>query len=263
MAELLLDPDIRMWVILPIVLITLMFGLVRHHITILLKNDKAPEMEQLKDTQALLRSKHLRDNAGCIPKESFLMRKHFFNDQEVGYFKTEKRAASNPLSAMGDPNTAFDMMKGTLTNVLPMIAIGGWINWTFSGFITTKVPFPLTLRFKGMLQRGIELRTLSASWVSSVSWYFLNVFGLRSIYSLILGADNAADQTRQMAQQMAMQGGGAMAGKQNMGQLFKSEWEALQVVQHTDSLARIEDELISQSFLSGVPFTDPKLKKVF
>ena len=151
------------------------------------------------------------------------------------------------LSSPTDPNMAFDMMKGMFTNMLPMIVIGGWINWTFSGFITSefpwqhnhlfdfsllphnvlplqplltlpslppfpplppsllvyphmylhifttffllpflplniswtfslippptllhiytaKVPFPLTLRFKGMLQRGIELKTLSASW---------------------------------------------------------------------------------------------------
>ena len=49
MAELLLDPDIRMWVILPIVMITLMFGLIRHYVTVLLKSEAEPQLEAIKD----------------------------------------------------------------------------------------------------------------------------------------------------------------------------------------------------------------------
>ncbi|XP_066441518.1 ER membrane protein complex subunit 3-like [Eleutherodactylus coqui] len=101
-----------------------------------------------------------------------------------------------------DPSMMTEMMKSNLTTVLPMILIGGWINLAFSDFLTTKVLFPLTLRFKPMLQWGIELVSLDAYWVSSASWYFLNIFGLRRMYTLILGQDNAADQSRIMQDQM-------------------------------------------------------------
>jgi len=168
------------------------------------------------------------------------MRKDFFNSEETGFFKTQKRdpVMKNPMT---DPTMMTDMVKGNMTNVLPMIVIGGWINWAFSGFLTTKVPFPLTLRFKPMLQRGIELASLDASWVSSASWYFLNVFGLRSMYNLILGQDNAADQTKGMQDQVS---GAAMAMPPDPSKAFKAEWEALEIIEHQWALEGVEEEIM-------------------
>lgn len=240
--ELLLDSSIRFWVVLPIVFITFFVGVIRHYITQLLHSDKKVELEQVSDSQVLIRSRTLRENGKYIPRQSFIMRKHYFNDSDTGFFKKTKRKVI-PKNPMTDPSMLTEMMKGNLTNVLPMILIGGWINWAFSGFVTTKVPFPLTLRFKPMLQRGIELPTLDASWVSSASWYFLNVFGLRSMYSLILGQDNAADQSRIMQEQMT---GAAMAMPPDPNKAFKAEWEALQIVDHQWALENVEEELMSK-----------------
>lgn len=137
-------------------------------------------------SQAMIRARLLRENGKYLTAQSFAMRRHFFNNAETGYFKTQTRPPVSPNSTA----MLSDMVKGNFINVLPMVFIGGWINWMFSGFVTTKVPFPLTLRFKPMLQRGVELASLDAAWVSSASWYFLNVFGLRSIYTLVLGENN-------------------------------------------------------------------------
>lgn len=194
----------------------------------------------------MIRARLLRENGKYLTAQSFAMRRHFFNNAETGYFKTQTRPPVSPNSTA----MLSDMVKGNFINVLPMVFIGGWINWMFSGFVTTKVPFPLTLRFKPMLQRGVELASLDAAWVSSASWYFLNVFGLRSIYTLVLGENNgkhfktkhskmygvkisytilsflAADQTSAMQEQMS---GAAGSMPQDPKAAFKGEWEALEL----------------------------------
>jgi hypothetical protein len=241
-SDLLLDPSIRTWVFLPIVIITFLVGIVRHYVSLLMSSTKKVTLQQVQDSQALIRSRLLRENGKYITRQGFAMRRAFFNNEETGYFKVAlKRPNTQVPNPMTDPTMMTEMMKGNVTNVLPMILIGGWINWTFSGFVTTRVPFPLTLRFKPMLQRGIELMTLDASWVSSASWYFLNVFGLRSIYTLVLGENNAADQTRVMQEQMS---GQAMAMPQDPKAAFKAEWEALEVWGHNWALKNIENELM-------------------
>ena len=55
----------------------------------------------------------------------------------------------------------------------------------FSGFILLKIPFSLTAGFKNMFQKGLaDLPDLDPSYVSSVSWYFLVMYGLRSFFRL-------------------------------------------------------------------------------
>ncbi len=260
--ELRLDPAIRMWVFLPIVAITFLVGIIRHYVSMLLSSEKKVDLSKVKDSQLLLRTRSLRENARYLPKQSFLMRRHYFNNEDNGILKATQSRPSAPPNPMTDPSMMTDMLKGNLTNVLPMIVIGGWINWHFSGFVTTKVPFPLTLRFKPMLQRGIELMSLDASWVSSASWYFLNVFGLRSIYALVLGENNgkskkvsnvnkdsiqnclllAADQSRMMQEQMTMQAGGM---QQDPKAAFKAEWEALEITEHSWALRHAEQEMMA------------------
>jgi len=240
--ELQLDPAIRIWVFLPIVLITFLIGVLRHYVSVLLSSQKKVDLAAVTDSQLLIRARMLRENGKYLPKQSFLMRKHYFNNEESGLLKAGTKRQTAPPNPMTDPSMMTEMLKGNLTSMVPMVVVGGWINWHFSGFVTTKVPFPLTLRFKPMLQRGIELQSLDASWVSSVSWYFLNVFGLRSIYSLVLGENNAADQARAMQESMSMQAGGMPPDSK---QAFKGEWEALEVTEHNWALKNSDQEMMS------------------
>merc|ERR1719158_2521840 len=111
MTELLLDSQIRIWVFLPIVVITFLVGIVRHYVSVLLHTQKKVELQQVQDSQAMIRSRMLRENGKYLPKSSFLMRRHFFHNEETGFFKTQKRppAQTNPMT---DPSMMTEMLKG-------------------------------------------------------------------------------------------------------------------------------------------------------
>lgn len=47
-----------------------------------------------------------------------------------------------------------------------------------------------------MLQSGVGTRDLDVRWVSSLSWYFLTLFGLQPVYNFILGSNNGKFITR-------------------------------------------------------------------
>ena len=126
-----------------------------------------------------------------------------------------------------------------------------------------KLPFPLTLRFKSMLQSGVATRDLDVRWVSSLSWYFLNLFGLQSIFIFILGNDNGRFSrpihipplitnvivviaASQMSAQMAQMNPGANALQpgQDPDKMFQSEAENLEVLEHWSILDRVEERLL-------------------
>ncbi|VEN53976.1 unnamed protein product, partial [Callosobruchus maculatus] len=66
--DLIVDPQIRSWVFLPLVV-----GILRHYASILLSSQKKVELQQLADSQFIIRARVLRENCSYIPQHSFLM----------------------------------------------------------------------------------------------------------------------------------------------------------------------------------------------
>ena len=137
---------------------------------------------------------------------------------------SQKTQKLNPQQQMmSDPSMMTDMLKKNLNMIVPQMMTAAWVNFFFTGFVVGKVPFPLTQRFRGMLQRGIELQSLDVTYISSLSWYFLNFFGLTGVFRLCLG-ENSLDDAQAMQQQMAM--------GMDTGKAFAAVKENLDMMQH-------------------------------
>ncbi|KAK4372769.1 hypothetical protein RND71_008153 [Anisodus tanguticus] len=242
MAEdLVLDTAIRDWVLIPLSVVMVLIGVLRFFVSKLMKgSSQLPDPKIVKEGQVIIRARNLRAGANYIPAKSFRARKAYYSNeilrmtmQENGLLHVPKGEAQNPQAQMfSDPNMAMDMMKKNLSMIIPQTLTFAWVNFFFSGFVAAKIPFPLTQRFRAMLQNGIDLSTVDVSYVSSRSWYFLNLFGLRGLFSLILGEENATDDTQRM---MQMSGFG-MDPSKTLG----AEKDGLDIIQHDWALPKFE-----------------------
>lgn len=197
---LLLDPDIRDWVVLPLFVIMVAAGLLRHYVGTLLQGDKSQQTVIPQRVQNMLRqTMKIRSGAAhYMPTWKWYVRKQHYavllKEQaawcEQEHVKAAEKAAdsdaTDPMSAM--MNNPLGMIKGNMAFMVQNMVMMQGIQHFFSGFILLKVPFPLTVGFKQMFQKGlVELPDLESSYVSSVSWYFLVMYGLRSFFKLAIG----------------------------------------------------------------------------
>eukprot|EP00030_Apusomonadida_sp_AF-17_P004344 a509279_354.p2 GENE.a509279_354~~a509279_354.p2 ORF type:complete len:255 (-),score=109.54 a509279_354:94-828(-) len=224
-TEIVLDPHIRNWVLIPIVLLMLLFAVLRHFITKYLAPGPVKQTRlQIRNNQALNRARILQKNAHWLPLHAFLRRKGYFNDAETGVFN-ETQPEVNPMDAMSNPAMA-SMMTGNFGMMIPQMLTMGLVNFFFTGFVMLRLPFPVTEQFKAMLQRGVELSHLDVSYISSLSLYFIALFGLRGVITLLLSG-NEGDDAQLMQKQMS---GGPAAPA--IAAAFKDEKERLEIAHH-------------------------------
>mmetsp|Transcript_49755 Transcript_49755/g.113016 ORF Transcript_49755/g.113016 Transcript_49755/m.113016 type:complete len:307 (-) Transcript_49755:199-1119(-) len=253
-AELLtLDANIRDWVVLPMFVIMVFVNLLRHYVQMLLKSDKQIDPKEIRYKQTLTRSSYLRRNGAFLSEEAWKTRKAYFTNKESGVLNEQglPKGGMNAASMM-NPMTMLDMMKGNITFIVPNMAMMAIINQFFQGFVLVKVPFSLTNRFKSMLHRGVDLSTLDVSYVSSLSWYFLLMFGLRGLIKLFLGENSdSLDEGRAYQAQMGMaMGGGGPGAAFNAEAAYKGEREQLEFVKLAKSgmLDDVEKRLLGAKY---------------
>jgi hypothetical protein len=264
---LLLDPAIRDWVVLPLFVIMIVTGLLRHYVSLLLQGDRTKLGKIPQRTQNKLRQvTKLRSGAAhYMSTWKFHARKQHYakllqeeaiwtqTEHELMQQQTGGEDDDDPMAALMNP---MGMMKGNMVFMVQNMVMMQGIQHFFSGFILLKVPFPLTTGFKSMFQNGMtQLPDLESSYVSSISWYFLVMYGLRSFFRLAIGDPPLEVKEQDMLlSQMGMQLPNPATGKNQAADAIikqlNQEAENLELLlqDHKSELDSVEKRLLGAQY---------------
>ncbi|KCV68694.1 hypothetical protein H696_04982 [Fonticula alba] len=193
-GRLALDPEIRNWVVLPIAVLVFLVFLLRANISKFLGSGAAKKSLSclaVREREALVfTQKFLRNSRLVAPAHYAATRERLLDALNGGTFLQagSSMPSSSSLPGMTDPAKLQDMMSGVQRNMLALVPnsiLMLWVNTTFRGFVVMRVPLmPPVFRLKLMLQSGIDVLDLAPAWVSSLSLFFLCLFGLRGVFDL-------------------------------------------------------------------------------
>jgi hypothetical protein len=193
--------------------------------------DKDQNSSQVRQKAILGRCQTMKATSCMLTPTGFQQRIRYFTDKDDGVLheKVEKQDMAEVF--MSNPDMMNSMMKQQLGGLGPQLALGAFVNYFFRGFILGKLPFSLSPKFRGMLQSGIDLPSLDVTYLSSLSYYMLLLFGSRGILTLFFkDVVNDAALAAQM-QQKGMNNPMMMMGADPQKQI-QDELKAMDLLQH-------------------------------
>jgi len=273
--NLLLDSNIRDWVVLPLLVIMITAGLLRHHLGQLLKFSRKPlAHKELRTKSCLQRASRLRSGGGgFLSKSKWEARRRYLctrggegSSAQQGMLREEadkleelakaaeeekanESSSTDDLMANNPMNMAMDGMKGNMAFMIQNMVMMQGISHFFKGYVLLKVPFPLTNGFKMMFQRGLDLTTLETSYVSSVSWYFLVMFGLRGFFRLAIGdMPQEAQESVQMQRSFGISTNGTPPQQFNCERSLWTEADNLEIARYHSVVEEAEKRLLGKRY---------------
>jgi hypothetical protein len=133
------------------------------------------------------------------------------------FFKQKNLPEADPMEAMSKAMENMSM-GGMMAMMATQIAMYSFVTWMFPGFVLLKLPFPITEKFRPLLQNGLSVSTLDITYVTSLSWYFLTMFGTQPFVQLLASRLSQTDMAEVMLQQQM-----GMAMNQRQAQAFDAK----------------------------------------
>jgi len=186
---------------------------------------------QVRQKAILGRCQTMKATSCMLTPTGFQQRIRYFTDKDDGVLHETVEKQDMAEVFMSNPDMMNSMMKQQLGGLGPQLALGAFVNYFFRGFILGKLPFSLSPKFRGMLQSGIDLPSLDVTYLSSLSYYMLLLFGSRGILTLFFkDVVNDAALAAQM-QQKGMNNPMMMMGADPQKQI-QDELKAMDLLQH-------------------------------